>query len=460
MSSERFHKAAKDGKIEILKEATKRDCNSRDKQKMTPTLYAAFNGHLEALRVLCGRGGDPDKADIFGKTALHLAASQGHNPVVTFLVNFGANIYATDIDGRTPQDVAAMNNRDDILRFLDGVHAKLEATDKKKMKALQERAKEDAKKQLKRYNNHKKKAEEKREKQERRLSKDYRPSMMQTIRMKMSGSTSNLATQVTVTPRHTFSKLLSGGTISGNKQIGTVQKMILANKNNRLAGLNNDDDDFKISEIEDGKRSVRSLKGIRRDSEVLYGGTIENRRGRLDGVFNEAEHVNSAPPPSNGMIRSMSQPDFVQELANSDTKEPQSIFIRPGMGSIVIRKSITNTFGGLYSGINSIDESSLDSGESYPARNVTDDELSESDSDSEDDNPNGPLERFLVAFGLGEHLQKFIEQEITLDSLMLFTENDLRRLNLPLGPHVTLVNAVKERKLALESPGEVMDSQL
>lgn len=177
-----------------------------------------------------------------------MAASQGHNPVVTFLVNFGANIYATDIDGRTPQDVAAMNNRDDILRFLDGVHAKLEATDKKKMKALQERAKEDAKKQLKRYNNHKKKAEEKREKQERRLSKDYRPSMMQTIRMKMSGSTSNLATQGTVTPRHTFSKLLSGGTISGNKQIGTVQKMILANKNNRLAGLNNDDDDFKVKE--------------------------------------------------------------------------------------------------------------------------------------------------------------------------------------------------------------------
>lgn len=42
--------------IEVLKEATKRDCNGRDEQGMTPTLYAAFYGNLEALRLLCGRG--------------------------------------------------------------------------------------------------------------------------------------------------------------------------------------------------------------------------------------------------------------------------------------------------------------------------------------------------------------------------------------------------------------------
>ncbi|KAJ8926378.1 hypothetical protein NQ314_021267 [Rhamnusium bicolor] len=76
--------------------------------------------------------GDPDKADLFGNTALHLAAAQGHKHIVTFLVNFGANIYSTDVDGRTAQELAGINNRDDILRFIDGVHAKLEASDKKK----------------------------------------------------------------------------------------------------------------------------------------------------------------------------------------------------------------------------------------------------------------------------------------------------------------------------------------
>lgn len=63
------------------------------------------------------RRGDPDKADIFGNTALHLAAAQGHKHIVTFLVNFGANIYSTDIDGRTAQELAGMNSRDEILRF-------------------------------------------------------------------------------------------------------------------------------------------------------------------------------------------------------------------------------------------------------------------------------------------------------------------------------------------------------
>lgn len=95
--------------------------------------------------------GDPDKADLFGNTALHLAAARGHKHIVTFLVNFGANIYATDVDGRTAQELAGINNREDILRYIDGVHAKLEAQDKKKARAMQDKAKEDAKKRIKVY---------------------------------------------------------------------------------------------------------------------------------------------------------------------------------------------------------------------------------------------------------------------------------------------------------------------
>jgi ankyrin repeat protein len=49
-------RAAKDGILDILKEATRNDCNSRDEDGMTPTLWAAFVGNLEALRLLVGRG--------------------------------------------------------------------------------------------------------------------------------------------------------------------------------------------------------------------------------------------------------------------------------------------------------------------------------------------------------------------------------------------------------------------
>ena len=49
-------RAARDGYLEALKEATRKDCNSKDEDGMTPTLWAAFEGNLEALRLLVGRG--------------------------------------------------------------------------------------------------------------------------------------------------------------------------------------------------------------------------------------------------------------------------------------------------------------------------------------------------------------------------------------------------------------------
>lgn len=79
---------------------------------------------------------------------------------------------------------------------------------------------------------------------------------------------------------------------------------------------------------------------------------------------------------------------------------------------------------------------------------------------SEDENPNGPLERFLTAWSLGEYLPRFEEQKIDLDTLMILTESDLKSLGLPIGPHRRLMTAVHERKSALENPGEVTDSML
>ena len=35
---DRYHRAAQDGYLEVLRETTKRDCNARDEDGMTPTL--------------------------------------------------------------------------------------------------------------------------------------------------------------------------------------------------------------------------------------------------------------------------------------------------------------------------------------------------------------------------------------------------------------------------------------
>ena len=156
---DRYHRAARDGYLEVLKETTKKDCNSRDEDGMTPTLWAAFEGNLDALRLLVGRGGDPDKCDYYGNTALHLSAAKGHLNCVTFLINFGVNLYSLDIDHHTPQELAAMNDCTDILRYLDGVLSKEELENPKQVKKLKEKAEKDSAKLLKEFGKHLEKAE-------------------------------------------------------------------------------------------------------------------------------------------------------------------------------------------------------------------------------------------------------------------------------------------------------------
>lgn len=47
MSIPIYHQAARDGFLELLKETTKRDTNTKDEDGMTPTLWAAFEGNVE-----------------------------------------------------------------------------------------------------------------------------------------------------------------------------------------------------------------------------------------------------------------------------------------------------------------------------------------------------------------------------------------------------------------------------
>lgn len=51
----RYHKAAIDGYSHLLKEATRKDLNSTDEDGMTPTILAAFHGHVDALQLICSR---------------------------------------------------------------------------------------------------------------------------------------------------------------------------------------------------------------------------------------------------------------------------------------------------------------------------------------------------------------------------------------------------------------------
>jgi Usher syndrome type-1G protein len=145
-----------------------------------------------------------------------------------------------------------------------------------------------------------------------------------------------------------FSALV-GGTINGSRG-GAVQKKVNAVKlKNQM-----DNGDFKIGEVEaGGRRSVRSLQGLRRDSEILYVGTYDTaadnagKRGKITDVFDverisdEEEYADESAEDKYGTLsRSFSQPDFLAASAKDDIAEevmlhrPSGLFDRPMLGTL------------------------------------------------------------------------------------------------------------------------------
>jgi ankyrin repeat protein len=72
------------------------------KQGLTPLLFAARQGALEAVRALADAGADLNLGDPDGITPMILAVRNGHYDVAAALVEKGADINAADAAGRTP----------------------------------------------------------------------------------------------------------------------------------------------------------------------------------------------------------------------------------------------------------------------------------------------------------------------------------------------------------------------
>lgn len=101
-----------------------------------------------------------------------------------------------------------------------------------------------------------------------------------------------------------------------------------------------------------GKKSIRSLTGVRRDSEVMYVGTYDTqpqqmgRRGRISDVWGTLSKSQSTPDLLGERIYDEEEEDREEENLNvaKDTnflQEPASIFNRPGFGSVAFRRTVS-----------------------------------------------------------------------------------------------------------------------
>lgn len=67
-----------------------------------------------------------------------------------------------------------------------------------------------------------------------------------------------------------------------------------------------------------------------------------------------------------------------------------------------------------------------------------------------------PLQRFLVANNISSIHPVLEAEQIDLEALMLLTEADIVALKLPLGPKRKLINAIANRKKALDMQENVI----
>lgn len=416
--STRYHQAASDSYLELLKEATRRDLNLSDEDGMTPTLLAAYHGNLEALEIICSRGGDPDRCDIWGNTPLHFAASNGHTHCVSFLVNFGANIFALDNDLQSPLDAAASREQNECVALLDKAATTQNVMNPKRVARLKEQAQKNARRQIK-------ECERLQEKHQNKMARSY---SKESNTLSSSKGTSSRAS-------------LSSASVSST--FGTLSKGIK--------------DTFKLK-----------FKKTKDTAELLG---KENRNGQRNvmEMFGEEEEVFSED------FKGKLQFSLEEEEDDEDTNAHQEpILNRPGLGNIILRRNRILS-------PEDISESKQELGFKMPSEllqiqgTAKADEAEEGEeNDHEDDLPweeheveweedvvgATPLEVFLHAHHLEEFLSIFMREQIDLEALLLCSDEDLQSIQMQLGPRKKVLNAINRRKQAIQCPGQLVDTSL
>uniref|UniRef100_A0A8C6SCU1 Ankyrin repeat and sterile alpha motif domain containing 4B n=1 Tax=Neogobius melanostomus TaxID=47308 RepID=A0A8C6SCU1_9GOBI len=411
----RYHKAAIDGNLDILKEATTKDLNTADEDGMTPTLLAAFHGRVDALQLICSRGGDPNKSDIWGNTPLHLAAGNNHMQILSFLVNFGANLFSLDNEFHTAMDVAASRDRMDCVRFLDASASQETNKHSKKVADKKKKAIKEA---------------EIRVKQCEKVQKRHQSKMDKMYREPAAGSVSEASMEAahmgTITSLSEQNMKNKGGSLAARVK-DTLQRM--------------------------GTKDKGPMQASGAGSNVIFRKS-ENAKPDFLGVFNEQDETILEETESN-----------YNEDADEDVQVKPSIFNRPGLGGLIFQQNSGFESDELPSGgvnldyllenmIEAEDELTLDDDGNLPW------EQEDLGLDDVEDEDTSPLDAFLSSISLPEFALAFSKEHLDLEALMLCSDDDLKGIRIQLGPRKKILEAIARRKHALESPGIMHDSCL
>lgn len=415
--STRYHQAASDSYLALLKEATTRDLNLSDEDGMTPTLLAAYHGNLQALEIICSRGGDPNRCDIWGNTPLHYAASNGHAHCVSFLISFGANIFALDNDLKSPLDAAASREQSECVALLDKAATTQNVANPKKVARLKEQAQKNARRQIKECE---------------RLQEKHQNKMARAYSKEEAGPLPS--------PKGSFSRL-SFSSASTSSTFGSLSKGIK--------------DTFKLK--------------FKKNKDTAEQMGKEGRSGQRNvmEVFREEDEESLSGDLREKLTFSAEEDDHMQH---------ESILNRPGLGNMIFRRNrvlhseeLSDIKGELGFKMPSeflqrqetaqAEEAEAEEGEEngLVAHLPWDEEEVDWEEDVVDASP---LEVFLQSLHLAEFLPILTREQIDLEALLLCSDEDLQNIQMQLGPRKKVLNAINRRKQVLQQPGQLVDTSL
>ncbi|XP_065341206.1 pre-mRNA splicing regulator USH1G-like [Cloeon dipterum] len=444
--STRYHRAARDGLFDMVKQASSKDANQKDDLGMTPTMWAAFSGHSQVLRLLVSKGGALNKYDMLGNTPLHLAAANANTKCVAFICAMGADVWSLNIDRRTPRDMAAAHPKgESSLRLLDATMARELALDPKRCEHKRQRAKERSEKKLLAF-------QRITDEVKRQQLEERRSLLERSAHSAFDDATSLHSSSVSTSNSSLWAAVRNAG--NSNKRRASAE----SNVSSVARSFN-----FGVGSVgTDGSRTIRPISGLAPSTEVLFSGLLGSRRASAqstgssmttDSVTDAFELAQRNQIGMVSVIASDSDTETDEEVIHPERRR-SSLFNRPGFGTVAFRHSLTGM-------------ESADSNWAFkiPVGDVTDsagkDESSTTDSQFDYDEEKSPLVSFLVAWGLG-HLAPLLAPTFKddLEALLLANEDDLQIAGLVTGPRKKLLRAIALRNEEIEERSVPVDTRL
>jgi ankyrin repeat protein len=118
-----LHLAAEFGQVEVVRLLSGRGADpnavSLNEERATPLHRAITGGHRDTASLLLALGASPNAIERGGLTALHLAARRGDEAIVDMLLLRGADATRRADDGKTPVDLACDNGHAALARLLE-----------------------------------------------------------------------------------------------------------------------------------------------------------------------------------------------------------------------------------------------------------------------------------------------------------------------------------------------------